>query len=141
MWCSQIGSNGASQAIIDSQALTQCLLTYPEPADVPEALTAYQDERLPPTAKIVMANRANGPDYVMQVVHERAPEGFGVIHEVISKEELEGIGRGYKRLVGMEMGMANEKAGRSEGTAERLGLEPPKRWVYTSSGSEGRLHR
>jgi hypothetical protein len=25
---------------------------------------------------IVMANRAQGPDYVMQVFEERAPEGF-----------------------------------------------------------------
>lgn len=137
----QIGSNGASQAIIDSQALTQCLLAHPEPEDVPDALTAYQDLRLPPTAKIVMANRANGPDHVMQVAYERAPDGFKDIHDVIPQEELEGIGSVYKELVGMEMSKVNENARRSEGTAERLGLRPPMKWVYTSSGLEGRLHR
>jgi 2-polyprenyl-6-methoxyphenol hydroxylase-like FAD-dependent oxidoreductase len=124
-----IGSNGASQAIIDSQALTEALLAHPEPHGVPEALLAYQNARLPPTAKIVMANRANGPDHVMQVAHERAPDGFKDIHEVIPKDELEGIGSTYKVLVGMEMGKVNEAAKRSEGTAERLGLRGPRAWV------------
>lgn len=124
-----IGSNGASQAIIDSQALTQCLLAHPEPEEVPEALVAYQNMRLPPTAKIVMANRANGPDHVMQVVHERAPDGFKNIHDVIPKDELEGIGLAYKALVGMEMSKVNEAAAKSEGTADRLGLKSPKAWV------------
>ena len=76
-----------------------------------------------------MANRANGPDHVMQVAHERAPEGFKNIHDVIPKEELEGIGSGYRKLVGTEMEKVNEAAKKSEGTAERLGLKPPKAWV------------
>lgn len=124
-----IGSNGASQAIIDSQALTQSLLAHPEPEDVPEALTAYQDLRLPATARIVMANRANGPDHVMQVAHERAPNGFKNIHDIIPKEELEGIGSMYRKLVGTEIEKVNEAAKKSERTAERLGLKPPKAWI------------
>lgn len=99
-----IGSNGASQAILDCSALTYALLSHPEPHEVPEALTAYQNARLPPTAKIVLTNRANGPDHVMQVAHERAPEGFRNIYDVIPKEELEGIGSAHKVLVGMERG-------------------------------------
>lgn len=77
----------------------------------------------------------------MQVAYERAPEGFKDIHDVIPKEELEGIGSRYKTLVGMEMGKVNERARETEGTSERLGLKSPMKWVYTSSGLEGRLHR
>ena len=122
-----IGSNGASQAIIDSQALTNALLAQPD--NIPEALISYQNIRLGPTAKIVMANRGNGPDQVMQVAHERAPDGFKNIHDVISKEELEGIGSAYKALVGSEMDKVNAAAAKTEGTATRLDLRPPIAWV------------
>ena len=122
-----IGSNGASQAIIDAQVLTSCLLEYP--TNMPLALEAYQTARLPPTAKIVMANRANGPDHVMQVAHERAPDGFKDIYDVIPKDELEGIGAAYKAIAGFQLEEVNQNARKSEGTAERLGLRPPKVWV------------
>ena len=121
-----IGSNGASQAIIDAQALTQCLIDHP--GDILTALQAYQDLRLPPTAKIVMANRANGPDQVMQVAHERAPDGFKNIYDVILKDELEGIGAAYKTIAGFEVGKVNEAAKRSEGIAEKLHLKSPTAW-------------
>ena len=84
-----IGSNGASQAILDAEALANCLKADD---DIPRALTAYQDQRLPPTAAIVMANRGNGPDQVLQMAHERAPEGFDCVYDVIPREELEGVG-------------------------------------------------
>ena len=121
-----IGSNGASQEINDAQALIQCLLDHP--GDIPTALRAYQDRRLPPTAKIVMANRANGPDHVMQVAHERAPDGFKNIYDVIPKDELEGIGAVYKTVAGFEVGKVNEAAKRSEGRAEKLHLKSPAAW-------------
>jgi 2-polyprenyl-6-methoxyphenol hydroxylase-like FAD-dependent oxidoreductase len=55
-----IGSNGASQAIIDAETLATHLYYF---SSILEALKAYELERLPPTAKIVVANRANGPDH------------------------------------------------------------------------------
>merc|ERR1712093_946358 len=64
-----IGSNGASQAILDAEALAHCLQTHPN--DIPAALQEYQSLRLPPTAAIVHANRGNGPDQVLQLAHER----------------------------------------------------------------------
>jgi 2-polyprenyl-6-methoxyphenol hydroxylase-like FAD-dependent oxidoreductase len=118
-----IGSNGASQAIIDAETLAKHLSS--SNSSIPEALTAYELERLPPTAKIVMANRANGPDHVLQLAEERAPDGFGSVYDVIPKEELEEIGRVYKKVAGFEMNTVNEKARETEGMDGRLGLRSP----------------
>ncbi|KAF2731441.1 FAD/NAD(P)-binding domain-containing protein [Polyplosphaeria fusca] len=121
-----IGSNGASQAILDAECLAKCLTEVP---DVGAALKAYEQERLPATAKIVMANRANGPDHVLQLAEERAPGGFDNVYDVIPKDELEGIGRAYKAVAGFEMNAVNSKANATEGTARELSLTSPADWV------------
>jgi hypothetical protein len=84
-------------------------------SDIPKALTKYQDERLPPTAKICFANRANGPDHVLQLAHERAPDGFENIDDVIGSMELEEVGKAYKLLAGFDMESVNKKAKETEG--------------------------
>src|SRR5258706_7136349 len=68
-----IGSNGASQAILDARTLTGCLLSYAE--DVERALQRYDEVRRPATSGIVLANRGLGPELPMQLVEERAPAG------------------------------------------------------------------
>lgn len=120
-----IGSNGASQAIIDAETLAKHLTTM----DVPEALKAYEADRLPATAKIIMANRANGPDHVLQMAEERAPDGFKNIYDVIPKDELESIGSVYKKVAGFEKDSVNDKAVQTEGDAEKQGLKSPVDWV------------
>lgn len=135
-----IGSNGASQAILDAEALTTALLSEQRSGkniDVPAALQAYQDARLPPTAKIVFANRGNGPDQVMQVAEERAPNGFKNIDDVIPKKELDRIGNAYKAIAGFEIESVNTKADKSEGIAEKLGLKSPKAWTSGARAGEG----
>jgi 2-polyprenyl-6-methoxyphenol hydroxylase-like FAD-dependent oxidoreductase len=122
-----IGSNGASQAIIDAETLAAHLAATPD--DVAAALKQYEADRLPPTAQIVMANRANGPDHVLQLAEERAPDGFANVHDVIPADELEEIGRVYKKVAGFEMDSVNEKARTTEGVSEQLGLLSPKEWV------------
>ena len=92
-----IGSNGASQAILDADALGQA---FEKEQDVEEALGAYEEARLQPTALIVETNRKNGPEVVMQIAEERAPEGFEHINEVISQDELEEISERYKQIAG-----------------------------------------
>ncbi len=77
-----------------------------------------------------MANRANGPDHVMQVAEERSPDGFNNVYDVIPKDELEGIGSAYKAIAVFEIESVNEKAKASEGTAEKRGLRPPAGWVH-----------
>ncbi|KAF2211278.1 hypothetical protein CERZMDRAFT_43777 [Cercospora zeae-maydis SCOH1-5] len=134
-----VGSNGASQAILDAASLTKHLLSWRagDIEGIPAALRAYQDERLPVTAKIVMANRGNGPDHVMQVAYERAPDGFKHINDIITQDELEGIGLAYKAIAGFEIEKVNEAAVQTDGTAAKLGLSPPKAWTSGQTSGVG----
>ena len=102
-----IGSNGASQAILDARVLTRELVAH---GPTPAALQAYEDERRPATAKIVLANRGDGPDKVLDIVEEKAPKGFDHIHEVLSQDELERIAGAYKQLAGMDVEGLNKRA-------------------------------
>jgi 5-methylphenazine-1-carboxylate 1-monooxygenase len=95
-----IGSNGASQAILDARVLTREILTH---GAAPAALAAYEAERRPATADLVMLNRRNGPEQVMQLVEERAPEGYDVVTNVLSLKELEEIAANYKRVAGFQV--------------------------------------
>ncbi len=45
-------------------------------------------------------NRRGGPERVVDVVGERAPDGFGDLSAVVAREELEAIVRGYAAMVG-----------------------------------------
>ena len=92
-----IGSNGASQGILDASALVAALRAHDDPA---AALKAYQDERLPATAAIVLANRGNGPEVCMQLAEERAPQGFADVSAVFAEGELEAIAARYKAVAG-----------------------------------------
>lgn len=65
----------------------------------------------------------------MQVAHERAPNGFAHINDVIDQEELEDIGKFYKAIAGFEIDRVNLKARETDGTANMLGLKSPKAWV------------
>lgn len=102
-----IGSNGASQAILDARVLTREFVSN---GVTPAALQAYEAERRPATAKIVLANRGDGPDKVLDIVEEKAPEGFGHIHDVLSQNELEDIAGAYKKLAGMDIEGLNQRA-------------------------------
>jgi len=106
-----IGSNGASQAILDARVLADCLDHCLKSGDaVEQALTAYEAQRLPPTANIVMLNRQNGPEQVMQLAEERAPQGFAHIHDVIPAVELEQIAARYKVVAGFDREHLNRAA-------------------------------
>ncbi|MDE2007998.1 MAG: flavin-dependent oxidoreductase, partial [Rhodospirillales bacterium] len=65
-------------------------------------LAEYEAIRRPATAALVAANRGDGPDRVMDLVHERAPDGFARIDDVAAREELAAIVGGYKRVAGMD---------------------------------------
>lgn len=94
--CYPIGSNGASQAILDARVLTGCLVEYGD--DVDATLARYENIRRPSTAAIVKANREMGPELPMQLVEERAPDGFSRLQDVISDEELATIAERYKKV-------------------------------------------
>lgn len=99
-----IGSNGASQAILDARVLTREIR---EKGATLAALEAYEAERLPATARVVLANRDEGPDKVMEVVHQRAPQGFEHLEDVITQQELQDIAAGYKATAGMGIDRLN----------------------------------
>src|SRR6201981_1533541 len=62
-----VGSNGASQAVLDAEALAASLAAT---SDVASALRQFESERLPATAAVVNSNRHLGPEVVMQMVEE-----------------------------------------------------------------------
>jgi 2-polyprenyl-6-methoxyphenol hydroxylase-like FAD-dependent oxidoreductase len=91
-----IGSNGASQAILDGEAITQELAVGDDPET---ALKRYEERRLPPTARIVDSNRRKGIDVMLDIVEQRAPQGFTDLESVLPSDELEKIVGDYKKLV------------------------------------------
>lgn len=99
-----IGSNGASQAILDAEALAAAI---GHPEGPVAALKLYEEVRLEPTSKIVQSNRKHGPEIVMQIVEERAPRGFENLDDVISPQELESIADRYKRTAGFHRDTLN----------------------------------
>ena len=94
-----IGSNGASQAILDAADLSEALR---EVADPEGALLAYENSRLPKTSSIVIANRGNGPEQCMQLAEERAPNGFAKLEDVFLPGELRAIADRYKLVTGLK---------------------------------------
>ncbi|WP_149184076.1 flavin-dependent oxidoreductase [Streptomyces sp. TRM49041] len=87
-----IGSNGATQSIIDSRALAHALAVHPDPG---EALAAYEAERRPAMTELQRANRRLGPEVVINLAHERAPGGFTDIDDVIPPDERRAIAARY----------------------------------------------
>ena len=64
---------------------------------------------VPPLTDLVMLNRRNGPEQVMQMVEERAPDGYNVVTDVLSLKELEDIAANYKRVAGFQVEGLNAK--------------------------------
>jgi hypothetical protein len=56
-----------------------------------------------------MLNRRNGPEQVMQIVEERAPDGYRIVTDVLSQQELEDIAANYKRVAGFQVEALNAK--------------------------------
>ena len=96
-----IGSNGASQGILDARVLAGCIRSHRNDPD--RALAVYEAHRRPATSAIVLANRGLGPEMPMRLVHERAPEGFNHIDDVISPEEILEVTDGYRRTAGFAL--------------------------------------
>jgi 5-methylphenazine-1-carboxylate 1-monooxygenase len=100
-----IGSNGASQAILDARVLVGCLRAYPD--DVERALLRYDAVRRPATSSIVLANRGFGPEMPMKLVEERAPDGFAHIDDVITAAEISAVTEGYRATAGFALADLN----------------------------------
>jgi 2-polyprenyl-6-methoxyphenol hydroxylase-like FAD-dependent oxidoreductase len=98
------GSNGASQAILDARVLARELALRPS---VEAAVATYDAQRRPATAAVVEANRRGGPMRPPRLVHERAPDRFDRIEDVLSAQELADMAAAYKRTAGFDVEALN----------------------------------
>lgn len=102
-----IGSNGATQAILDARYLGRELRKSKQSE---AALAAYDAVRRDGVNALVLANRGDGPDKVLDEVAAHAPDGFEAIADVMSDTELTEIARGYKSLAGFDVERLNARA-------------------------------
>jgi 2-polyprenyl-6-methoxyphenol hydroxylase-like FAD-dependent oxidoreductase len=95
------GANGSAQAILDCRALSDALAANTD--DPVAGLKAYEDNRRPATAKVVLANRNAPPDAILHEVYRRTGDKpFKSIDDVISKAELVALSESYKKVAGYD---------------------------------------
>ncbi|MDI1343198.1 MAG: flavin-dependent oxidoreductase [Pseudolabrys sp.] len=100
-----VGSNGASQAILDARCLADRLVSAD---NAMHALWLYDQERLPMTAQIVKMNRKGGPEGVIDAIERLAPDGFSNIDDVLSHDQRMAIVRGYASTAGFVPSQVNK---------------------------------
>jgi 2-polyprenyl-6-methoxyphenol hydroxylase-like FAD-dependent oxidoreductase len=101
-----IGGQAGSQAILDARALTRALIDTDDPC---AALARYDAERRPAMNEIILRNRNLGPEAAMQLVEERAPNGFAHIGDVISQRELNAITDSFAIAAGLDVKTVNDR--------------------------------
>ena len=106
MW--PIGSNGASQAILDAEALADAVAA----GAIPQALAAYERIRRPATAAVVASNRAKGPEAILTLAHERLRGPDDDAHARISATDIERIVAGYRHVAGFDAASLGARAAR-----------------------------
>lgn len=116
-----IGSQAGSQAIVGARVLAYELANVKDPVS---ALKTYEAIRLPVTSEVVLRNREFGPEIVMQIAEERAPDGFENIEDIIPYSEREEIALSFKRAAGFDPETLNARpslniVGAAQGFAPR----------------------
>ena len=101
-----IGSNGASQGIIDARILARELR---DKGVGKAALQSYEDIRREAVNAVVLTNRGDGPDKILDIVSERAPDGFEDIEDVMPLKERERFADNYKKVAGMDIKALNAR--------------------------------
>lgn len=95
------GSNGAGQAILDARYLAGSIRRN---GVTPEALNEYDKIRVEATTKIVLMNRTNPPDTILEEVDKRTDgKPFRNIDDVVSLSELAAISERYKSVAGFQI--------------------------------------
>jgi len=101
-----IGSNGASQGIIDARVLARELRDHGVGQG---ALQSYDDIRREAVNAVVLANRGDGPDKILDIVAERAPDGYDDIEAVMPLGERQAFADRYKAVTGMTIEELNKR--------------------------------
>jgi 5-methylphenazine-1-carboxylate 1-monooxygenase len=101
-----IGSQAGTQAVIDARVLAAALLAVSDPI---EALRRYDIERRSIMNDIVLRNRHFGPEAALQLVEERAPNGFDRIDDVVSQQDLKAIAVSFSSAAGLDIETVNSR--------------------------------
>ncbi len=72
-------------------------------------LRRYEAERRPVMNDITLRNRRFGPETALQLVEERAPNGFERLEDVISPEELDAGPRSFAQAAGLDIESVNAR--------------------------------
>ena len=99
------GGNGGAQAIVDAELIAELLARAASPE---AALQTYEKERLDKTARIVLMNRSEPPDHIIETV-EQLTQGkpFERIEDVISTAALRAIYDRYRTVTDSSVGTVN----------------------------------
>jgi 2-polyprenyl-6-methoxyphenol hydroxylase-like FAD-dependent oxidoreductase len=101
-----IGSNGATQGIIDARSFAYHLA---QGTDAVSGLRSYESERRPATERIVRMNRENGPDQVMELAEQRAPARGDDLEALLPLAERSKVASEYKRVAGFDPAALNTR--------------------------------
>ncbi|MBB3178713.1 2-polyprenyl-6-methoxyphenol hydroxylase-like FAD-dependent oxidoreductase [Variovorax sp. Sphag1AA] len=99
-----VGSNGASQAIVDARVLGAAVLAH---GATPAALDAYNDQLCADISALVLRNRGAGPFGILGLVDERCGGVFDDIEKVIPAAEREAFMARYKAAAGFAIDALN----------------------------------
>ena len=87
---------------------------------IDEGLARYEAARRPATARIVEMNRANGPDQVLELAEQRAPNRDDDLEALLPVSERKKIADEYKKIAGFD----------PEGLNLRQSYDHPVRSIY-----------
>ncbi|NKB98532.1 MAG: flavin-dependent oxidoreductase [Pseudomonadales bacterium] len=92
-----VGSNGASQAIVDTRLLGAQLTQYGE---TQEAIERFQSEVIEDLSALVLRNRGAGPISILGVVEQRRQTPDQTVHEIINEHDIAEHMANYKQAAG-----------------------------------------
>ena len=98
------GSNGASQAIVDTRVLGAKLIEH---GVNNQALKAYEETLCGPISEVVLRNRGAGPFGLLNIVNERCDGEFDNIEDVVPAEERAEFMARYKAAAGFAIDQLN----------------------------------
>ncbi len=100
-----VGSNGASQAIVDARVLGAAMVQHGINA---AALDEYDNKLCAPISALVLRNRGSGPFAMLSLVEERCGGEFDNIDDVLPPTERNDFMRQYKQAAGFAIEALNQ---------------------------------
>lgn len=99
-----VGSNGASQAIVDARVVGA---KFVEQGVGPTALAAFESDLIDDLSKLIIRNRGAGPIAILGLVDDRCGGVFDDIDDVIPQAERDEFMAAYKTAAGFAVDTLN----------------------------------